>query len=139
MTWLTAAPRVAAIIPMLGSAERGDVLAAAAGIDRTLKSHSCDWFDLQRNIRGAGQGATYRKAPKPPGLPPKWSTMPNGERKKWLCLLDSIADELSQFERGFLDKLAEFVRRPYPLRLSPKQITLLDIMIAGAWRRGLNP
>lgn len=135
MTFATAAPRIAKLIPLLGSDQPGEVIAAAAGIGRTLEAHSSDWFDLQDCVGGARACKGQRSTPRPAGPAPRWSTMPDYERARWLHLLDSVADELSSYERSFLDKLADLVHRP-PLRLTPKQVGLLDFMIAAAWRRG---
>src|SRR4051812_28777081 len=41
-----AGPRIARLIPLLGSPEHGEVLGAAAAIGRVLRAHGLDWHAL---------------------------------------------------------------------------------------------
>ena len=49
-TALSLPPKVALLIPLLGSNQDGEVLGAARAIERTLKAAGCDWHDLVKFI-----------------------------------------------------------------------------------------
>ena len=52
-TALSLPPKVALLIPMLGSDQDGEVIGAARAIERTLKAVGCDWHDLVKIIRSS--------------------------------------------------------------------------------------
>ena len=49
-TALSLPPKVALLIPLLGSDQDGEVLGAVRAIERTLKAAGCDWHDLVKVI-----------------------------------------------------------------------------------------
>ena len=60
---LSLPPKVALLIPLLGSDQDGEVLSAARAIERTLKAAGRDWHDLVHIITAPSMAAAH---PQPP-------------------------------------------------------------------------
>jgi hypothetical protein len=60
---LAAAPKLAKLIPLLGSDKDGEVVAAARAIGRALQSAKADWHDLVRVLTDAPDTDTDNDLP----------------------------------------------------------------------------
>jgi hypothetical protein len=137
MSLAAAAPRLARLVPRLGSTFDAEVVATAKAIERTLKASGADLCDLAALIaKTAGMEAGPRtvsaSAPAPTGPAPRWRTMPEAERIRWLDRLDH-SEVLNGWERRFLDDLArKFASRSF--QISDAQGAVLERMIEKLWR-----
>lgn len=61
-TILTVPPKVALLIPLLGSEHDGEVVGAARAIARTLRAAGCDWHDLVKIIVAPPIAAAHPQA-----------------------------------------------------------------------------
>ncbi|QCO16963.1 hypothetical protein D3869_16860 (plasmid) [Azospirillum brasilense] len=114
------APKLARLLPVLGSDKPGEVVNAAAAISRTLAAAGTDWHDLT---------ALLTAAPAPPqGITPHQGATPQsrpGSVTSWGAahrLLENPA-LLNDWEHGFVSSvLSQMVAGK---RLSGKQATTL--------------
>ena len=141
----TVSPKLSKLILLLSSNQDGEVVAAARAIGRTLSGAGMDWHNLVKalttppvppanpsNATSSGPKAKAYSPPRPSPGPPRWRSLDSGERLMhldYICYMGS----LSPWERSFAKSIEALLEtRPYAT-LSPKQIQILDSLLAKEW------
>ena len=119
-------PRLAKLLPLLGSDQPGEVVATARAIDVTLKRGGMDWHDLAALVTSA---AKHQATPAFTfaGLAPRTA-------RKQIALLAGRPTVTLQ-DRVRLEQLREWLHgQPVKVRLLPDQVRWLD----GLWRAAFS-
>lgn len=130
-------PKIAKLIPRLGTDSDGECVATVRAIERTLKSAGLDLHDLAKIVE---QYAGDRSSPEhgfDTGPPPMWAEMNTCARRAWLCALLRKAEQLSAWEETFVRDIA--AKTSFSgFSTSPKQSSTLTQIIAKAWAWGVR-
>lgn len=121
------APRLAALLPLLGSSHDGEIVATARAIDRTLASVGADLHDLTATFQ-AGARALPQQQQKARPRTARWSDMGLREQAEALGFL-SGAPWLSEWEADFVESVS---RHHQTHGLSAKQISVVERLLVRA-------
>lgn len=136
-------PKLAKLIPLLGSSHDGEVVGAARAIGRTLQSAASDWHALAATVETVPvvRHGWHMPSPPPPfdpDAPPRWNDLCRSERGAWLDLL-AKADWTTPWEQTLATNLRQQAwSQPHRL-LTPRQKGILTSLIAKAMQRGERP
>ena len=130
------APKLARLIPRLGSDHDGEIVATVRAIRRTLAAERLDLHDLANALDVKPEPVFDRDPPPYESAPwretrwPPWARLREHER---VVALDAIADlKLSKWEAEFVASIAETLRgNPYA-NFTAKQMAVLDRLLARA-------
>ena len=128
-----AAPRLAKLLPLLGSDKPGEVVATANAIGRALKSCGADWHDLASML---DQGDVQ---PEPVRIAPRWQTLSPADRLRWLDALARPGSGATPWECSIAANIAERLRSFPFTTISPRQQTAINQALAAAHVRGVRP
>jgi hypothetical protein len=103
----TTAERLAKLVLLLSSPNRGEVVAAAAAIGRVLEAENRDWHDLAHSIKTPPRESDRH-----------WSSWHWRSTAEWCA---QHAEYMTEWERGFI---SDILKRRYPL--SEKQSACLE-------------
>lgn len=131
----TVAPKMAKLIPMLGTDQDGEIIATVRAIRRTLDGAGLDLHDLARALSGVSprpEWTSPHSSEPSPRKPTRFSFSGVSSKKARAEIAGLLAEaELTDWEADFLTSIAEGLRvRPDRL-LTPKQVRVLN----GVWRR----
>lgn len=134
--------RVARLIPMLSSDKAGEVVAAAAAIERTLKAAACDWHDFADHLGREVQAVVYidimRRKTKPPSdLPPLFETLRRSARLEWLdhAVGSALLDDA---ERALCISLrAQIYSQPHKT-IPPRHCAAVSVALGKLWTAGVR-
>lgn len=109
---LSAAPRIAKLLPRLASSHDAEVVATARAIERTLKASGQDWHDLAREI-GHPAPATVISAHRARRPRREWTprTAPLDPEALRLLQAGLALDAFTPWERGFAETTITASRR----------------------------
>ena len=139
------APKLSKLILLLSSNQDGEVVAAARAIGRNLSGAGMDWHNLAKALTtppaqsakaaagswSAPKAKAYSPPPPPPG-PPRWRSLDRIDRLMhldYICYMGS----LSPWERSFAKSIEALLEARSHATLSPKQVQILDSLLAKAW------
>jgi hypothetical protein len=143
----TIGPKLAKLLPLLGSDKDGEVVATAKAIQRTLQSGGADWHDLAGAVQRVGLPAVkaQRKPRKPkaksqPPAPPTRAARPWGAftTEERLRLLDALINSgiLTSWELQFATEIREYVHYKPGLAQSERQACVLDRLVTRLREKG---
>lgn len=140
MTLAAVAPRIAKLLPMLGSPQAHEVSAGVSAINRTLASAGADLHDVANAFAaGVSQLPLGRGGQGRSSTPnPLWAALTYQEQVRWLDALDHSEGVLNGWERDFLDNLAKQLTKRRDFRVSDAQAAVIESMIAKAQRAGMK-
>ena len=107
---LTAAPRIAKLLPRLASSHDAEVVATARAIERTLKASGQDWHDLAREIETPvpAEIPHHARRPRRERTP---RTAPMSPEALRLLRAGLALDAFTAWERSFVDTVLTASRR----------------------------
>lgn len=132
---IAAAPKVARLIPLLGSPVDSEALGAARAIGRALKASGSDWHDLAAELLHPAPAAIPTRRPRRERTPRTAPLSPEAIR---LLRAGLALDAFTTWEIGFADTILTAAGRP-GWRPSHRQTDIIARLVSKAGEAEAHP